>query len=188
MANKETTIYECDHCGLRMKSKGGLTQHVNKKHRKGKMQENARNTDIPAPAQIEPTALVSDLTGLGKNAGGYVTLILYIALPRVYRKGAVQVDTQEDLAKLLKVDEATLTRWKARPGFWDDVRNVQIKYFTERIGDVILAQENEAIKGHTPAARLVLEAVGYLKKDDKENQVPQLLAEAIKNISTILDK
>jgi len=142
----------------------------------------------PMPERVHPASLVSDLKGM-KNPGAYVTLIQYIALPREYRTSTIGVDTQEKLAKMLGVNVATLSQWKSHPGFWNDVENVQIKYFTERVGDVVLAQENKALKGDTPAARTVLEVVGRLKKrDEKESEVPQLLAEAIKNISTILDK
>lgn len=187
MATKKKTTHKCPECSFKAKSKGGLTQHIKKKHGEGQMQTDAKNTGTPAPVELEAGALISDVKGM-VNPGGYVTLILYIALPRVYRASVVGADTQEKLAEKLEVDVATLSRWKNRPGFWEDVKNVQVKYFTERIGDVILAQENEAIKGHTPAARLVLEAVGYLKKDEDKSNVPELLAVAIKNVSSFLDK
>lgn len=45
--------------------------------------------------------------------------------------------SQKDLAILLRVEEATLSDWKRRKGFWDLVEKKQKKLFAEKNGDVL---------------------------------------------------
>lgn len=160
---------------------------IQKKATKKKIPKDTKKKAFPMHELIDPKGLVSDLKKM-KNPAEYVKLILYIALPSVHRLKITGASTQQELAKEFGVDMSTLSEWKNRPGFWEDVRNVTNQWFIEDAGDIIFAQKVQALKGDTPAAKLVLDTIGYTKKDEKENDVPKLLAEAIKNISAILDK
>lgn len=148
----------------------------------------AKSSIFQMPGQLHKDMFKSNLRTL-KNPSTYCAFIYFIALPTSLRSEFIEgATTQMDFAKIMKINDATLSEWKARSGFWDDVRTLQKRYFQDAVGDIILAQKREAIKGSHQSAKLFLESIGYLQTEQKENEVPQMLAEAINNISKILDK
>jgi hypothetical protein len=177
------------------KQKGKVDKgKLEKAKNKGNIDESGQNDDrnqegkmMEIPETLSKKMVKSGMAGL-KNPGAYCAFIYFIALPTHLRsdfiKGAL---TQGDFSKAIGINQATLSEWKAREGFWDDVKNVQKRFFQDSVGDIINAQKKEAMKGNPKSAKLFLEAIGFLEKGEKENEVPQMLAEAIKNITKVLD-
>lgn len=78
-----------------------------------------------------------------KNVSVLDEYISWLAMPSVYRKP----ETQSEFSKQFKVDEDTLTNWKKRPGFYEEVTRRRRKYFKDDAGDVILALKRTCLKG-----------------------------------------
>lgn len=158
-----------------------------RKTQKKKPTSKVKEPKWEAPDQVGGFSFVSDTKNMN-DPGAYFTLVYFIALPRVMRERIIGVGTQEELAKKMGVSEKTLSCWKNRTGFSDDVQSIRAGFFRERTADALLSLENKAIKtGDASEVKLLLQYTGELKQDDDKNKVPQLLAEAIKNISTVLD-
>lgn len=124
-----------------------------------------------------------------KKEGEYFAFAEFIALPRALRESVLGVKTQTDFAKRFGVNEWTLVEWKKREEFQESVKKIRASFFRERTGDVLLSVETNAIKtGDAAPARLLLEVTGEVKKEksDDPNHLPEVLAEAIRNLSSIL--
>lgn len=140
----------------------------------------------PKPAQISETGLVSDLNSM-KHPGEYMEFLLFMALPRALRVEVCGAKDQRELAKKFGVGEDTLSEWKQREGFREDVDRLRRDFFRERTGDVLLAVETKAIRtGDAAEAKLLLEFTGELKKDEDASKVPELLAQTIARIAKVL--
>lgn len=79
--------------------------------------------------------------------------------------------TQGALAKELKVAEATLSRWKKRPGFVERVNEMAMAHMHESLPQIFAAVSREAIRGSYQHAKLALELAGYLSQQDKANAI-----------------
>lgn len=89
----------------------------------------------------------------------YLELIMWTALPQTTRTPS----TQEELAKKLGVNEVTLSVWKRRPDFWDQVRAFIKEWAKDSTAEIIQAIKKGALmvgeKGQAANARLWLQYV-----------------------------
>lgn len=144
-------------------------------------------TQIPPNVGPEvSTILTSDLKGM-KHPQEYIQLIYFTAIHQEARKKLFGVIDQAGLARKFKVNEATLSEWKTRTGFWADVSRLRRDFYADRVGDVVNSLVNTAIRtGAASESKLVLEYSGDLKKEDSANKVSEQLAEAISRIARVL--
>ena len=90
--------------------------------------------------------------------------MLWLALP----EGERVPKLQRDLASELNVREATLTDWKHRPGFGDEVFKLTREMIkSSALANIVQAQVDKAVKGDTGAARFVFEVAGLLHDESK---------------------
>ena len=79
--------------------------------------------------------------------------------------------TQNDLATLLDVSIATLSDWKKRPGFWDEVKERTIFWGRERTPNVIAALYRKAVKeGNAFESKLWLQYIEGWKEKTEVDQ------------------
>ena len=92
----------------------------------------------------------------------------WLALPQRHR----EPNTQRALAKKLGVNEFTLSRWKALPGFGEEVVGLaRNRIKLEDLNRVLDAMVKKAIDhGDVQAARLVYECVGALPSPTRSRQ------------------
>jgi len=100
----------------------------------------------------------------------YVQFVKWTALPSVLRKP----QTQRDLSKEFRVDEDTLTNWKKREKFWDEVRDEMRKYFQDKTSNVVQALYQTILsqgKGTAQGAKLWLEYINqWIPKQENINR------------------
>lgn len=97
------------------------------------------------------------------------------------------VKNQKDFAQKFKTNETTLSRWKDQDAFWSLVTKLRQRYWKGRIGNVMLAVENKAIReGNAPEAKLLLQVAGEMEQDGAKLQVPENLQKALDKINKLL--
>jgi len=85
----------------------------------------------------------------------------WLALPSVERKP----NTQEELAVLIGVNPATLSRWKQLAGFMGEVKRLIRDELADDIADIYGALRKEAKGGSFQHIKLALELTGdYVQK------------------------
>lgn len=82
--------------------------------------------------------------------------IAWLALPKAHRKPKLQ----RDYAKLIGVDEATLSDWKRLPGFMDDVNALARELVKDDVAEVLGVVRSRAKKGELPFVNMVLAMAG----------------------------
>lgn len=106
-------------------------------------------------------------TGILKQAE-YARFVLWCATPDALR----EPKTQQELAKELRVDDATLSEWKKLDSWWPDVE-AQIKnWMKERTQNVIGKLYSQALKeGKEGAIKLYLQyGAGFSEKMTVEDK------------------
>ena len=122
-----------------------------------------------------------------KHPLGYLDFILFIALPVELRLQIIKAETQKEFAAKIRVDEDTLTAWKKRDGFWDDVSRVRKEIFKEMVSEVVFAVKTNASKnGGAAESRLFLEYAGELKKESDPGRLPESLDRLIEKVGEFL--
>lgn len=122
----------------------------------------------------------------------YLEYVTFMALPRTMRAEilGLEDDTQESFGKKLGVNKNTLTDWKGKAGFWDDVMTVRKEFFRARTADVILALETKNLspdKVSGQDVRVLLTYTGeYSEKQETEHKVHPELAAALEKIGQVL--
>lgn len=131
----------------------------------------------------------SDLTKMQKPQE-YMEYVYFMALPRTLRAETLGLDGQADVdfTAKYKVNKNTLTEWRKRVGFWDDVQTVRKEFFRARSGDVLLALETTCIReGKGTDVRVYLTYTGeYSDKVEQEHKVHPELQAALEKIGTVL--
>lgn len=115
----------------------------------------------------------SDFTGL-RNTSEYIAFIDFMATPKELR----EIETQGEFSKHFKVSENTLTDWKRREGFWEDVREARRKYIREEfLGTALLALKKSILKdGKAPEVKLLYQlADEFEEKSSVEVKKPTKL-------------
>lgn len=136
--------------------------------------------------QIE---LHSDLKGL-QNPQKYLDFIGWIAIPDVLREELDLPRTHTEYAKKVGVHIDTLTDWKKRAGFRDDVMEMRSVFFTDRAANVILSLETKCLNPKLVSGndvRVYLTAIGnYKEKQEQEHKVHPDLQKALDKIASVL--
>lgn len=102
----------------------------------------------------------------------YRDFVVWIATPKALREPA----TQRDMAKQFGVGEDTLSDWKNRPDFWEEVKEERSRWTREKTSDVIHALYKRASEGGSAhEVRLWMEIVEGL--NSKNVQVIDRYAE-----------
>lgn len=146
-------------------------------------------TGKKAPKKTSKLDLVSDLNGL-KHPQKYLEFITFMAIPDVLREELLEVKTHGDFAKKYRVNEDTLTAWKKRAGFWEDVITVRKDFFRARTANVILALETKSLdpnKVQGQDVRILLTYTGeYSEKVENEHKITPELQTALDKIGKVL--
>ncbi|KKM67561.1 hypothetical protein LCGC14_1469920 [marine sediment metagenome] len=97
----------------------------------------------------------------------YAMFIKWIAMPLVLRSPRFQKNISEEY----KIDEDTLTNWKKRKGYKDDVTEEMKKHFNEKTPNVIQALYQQALKdGKASEVKLWLQYLeGWVPKEGIEH-------------------
>lgn len=74
--------------------------------------------------------------------------------------------TQKDVAAQIGVHQNSITNWKKNAEFQTELRKQVVRASRNGAPKVLAAMEREAMKGNAAAAKLYLQAVGYL--DNRE--------------------
>lgn len=102
--------------------------------------------------------------------GEYEQFIEWTAMPAQIREPKLQ----SELAAKLKVDPATLSDWKRRDGFWDDVTKQIRLWAKDRTPAVVDALAKRAIKtGDPAAAKLWLQVFDSFVEESRVQLSPQ---------------
>jgi len=112
--------------------------------------------------------LNSNMVGL-RNPAGYLELIDFLGTPPHLR----EYDTQAELAKQIGVDTGTLSDWKKREGFWEDVREKRKNYIREEMLTAsISAMYRKILKeGGAPEVKLLHQlADEFVEKSEVTNK------------------
>ena len=75
---------------------------------------------------------------------------------------AVPGVVQKDVAAELGLGKNTLTTWRKNPEFQAELKQQTIRHARNGVTKVIAAMEREALSGNAAAAKLYLQATGYL--------------------------
>lgn len=139
----------------------------------------------------KPIDLKTDLSGLTKPQE-YLEYVTFMAIPSVKRVEIMQLedDTQEAFCKKYKVNKNTLTDWKKRVGFWDDVLTIKKEFFKARTANVLLALETKNLdpaKVQGQDVRVLLTFTGeYTEKVESEHKVHPELQAALEKIGKVM--
>ena len=89
-----------------------------------------------------------------RHVDEYDSFVTWIGLPKELRSPK----TQRELAKDFGVGEDTLSEWKQRPAFWEDVAKRRKSWGRERTPDVLMSLYKRIEKtGSAPEIRLWME-------------------------------
>lgn len=75
------------------------------------------------------------------------------------------------LAKQIGVHEATLSRWKRIPGFWEEVTDIARELLRNDLAQIYAAIVREAVRGSYQHAKLALELAGEISPDGEQSPV-----------------
>lgn len=84
---------------------------------------------------------------------GQLKLIEWLATPKLDRKPK----TQKQLAVEIGTDESTLSDWKKKSGFMDEVRVIAREYLKDELPEIYGALITKAKSGDVPAIKLAME-------------------------------
>lgn len=138
----------------------------------------------PAPKKDIPKKTETKLSdeGLNSNFGNlqnipeYLEFIDFMATPKELR----ELETMGDFSKKFGIHRDTLTNWKNRQGFWEDVRDARRKYIKENIlGTAIVALKKAILKdGKAPEVKLLFQlADEFEEKSSVEVKKPSRLTD-----------
>lgn len=117
----------------------------------------------------------------------YIQFIRFCSLPRALRDSVFGAKDQTEFAEKFGLHMDTLTDWKKKAGFWDEVFAVRKDFFKERTGDVLLAMETKAIRtGDAAESNSMLKYTGELQAENDPSAVPEAVANAIAKIFQVL--
>lgn len=118
----------------------------------------------------------------------YLEFIRFTATLPNFRK----LQNQQEFAKEFGVEESTLSNWKKKEGFWDEVREERKASMKDNmVGNIIMAVYRKAIReGTSKEAKLLLELSGEYEEKrtiDNTHVIKELSEERQEEISKRLD-
>ncbi len=133
---------------------------------------------------VRTRTVVTTEVSMLKHPMEYLAFVEWFSLPTMLRDPA----TQKEFAKQHSVNEDTITDWKKRDGFYEQVSKERRRYFADRTGDVIHALYVHFLKkGGAAEAKLFLQYVNELKEDgDGTLQLSPELSKALEKVHKIL--
>lgn len=140
--------------------------------------ERTPKTPIKKISEPPPPFQFLDYKGL-RDYGKIRVFVDWCALSQDDRKPK----TQHEFAKLIGVNPDTLSDWKKRRGFFDEVDTLRDQWFRKYITDLDYAMVKAALKGNPKAAELFYKRYGYLVEkniveqpdyDEKEDAVTRI--------------
>ena len=117
-----------------------------------------------------------------KKPAEYMEFVKFIATPQVMR----ELKTQEDFANKFGVAETTLSEWKARDGFWDDVARARRLFFKDKTSNVVASIYKAALGASPQDRKLWLQ---YIEEWSEKEEIAHTgegmreLSEAIKKLA-----
>lgn len=118
-----------------------------------------------------------------KNEATYSAFVLWVSLPDQMKKPA----TQELFSEKYHISERTLSTWKYRDGFWEEVRKIRKEWSKELTSNVVLGLYKKAkFDGSAAEVKLWMQLFeDYKEKSDNTLNIPQLeqIAVLIKSIA-----
>lgn len=92
--------------------------------------------------------------------------------------------TQKDVAAQIGVHQNTVTNWMKSPEFQTELRKSVVRHRRRGAPKVLEALEREATKGNAAAAKIYLQAVGYLdNREAAEVEQPKPLTSSTEELS-----
>ena len=124
---------------------------------------------------MQTSPIVSDneslLKGL-KHPLEFSQFISWLALPESLRNP----QNQKDLAEKFGVGEDTLSDWKKRNGFWNEVKTQHKDFGKARTADVLEGLYHKAKKGTAPEVRLWLQYFeGFSERAELDTEIKQVV-------------
>lgn len=104
-----------------------------------------------------------------KNPSEYIAFIEFIATPKDLR----EIETQGEFSKKFGVGQDTLSAWKRRDGFWDDVRVIRKQIIREDyLPLALVALKRTALRdGKAPEVKLLFQlADEFVEKSEVETR------------------
>lgn len=117
------------------------TPQTPEKKRPKKGKNDSKPTPINSDNFEKNKKLKSDITGL-RNPDKYLKFIDWMSLPPAMREPRMH----KDFAKRIGVHADTLTDWKKRACFWDDVIDQRKDWARDQSGDLLLGLKRNAVK------------------------------------------
>jgi len=112
----------------------------------------------------------------------YDQFVLWVATPEPLR----EPHTQSKLAEKFGVGDDTLSEWKQREGFWDDVRREIHSWGKNRTPNVVHALYKKAISGKAAEVKLWLQYIdGFSEKSVTQFEPPRLRKDIDEIISLV---
>jgi hypothetical protein len=92
--------------------------------------------------------------------------------------------TQKEFAAVIGTDEGTLSDWKKKAGFMDEVRGLARKYLKDELPDIYGALIEKAKTGDVPAIKLAMEMTGeYTPKQNIQMDLSKLSDDELRTIA-----
>ena len=111
-----------------------------------------------ARIQSDPVTIFPKIPNV-KRLPEFYQFALWLATPSDKR----EYKTQKDFATAIRVDEDTLTSWKARPELWAMTQSAIRGWMREMTADVISSLANKAVgEGKAPEVALFLRIAGFM--------------------------
>jgi len=103
-----------------------------------------------------------------KKIAEYLGYVIFTATPRAMRETKYGCINDIDYAKINKLDLTTLSHWRARDGFWDEVKAQLIKWGKDKTPDIMAALYRTAQReGKAPEVKLWNQLIeGWMEKID----------------------
>jgi len=159
------------------------TPQTLKKKRVKKVKKDPKLTRINSDFKEKTSKLKSDIKGL-RYPAEYLDFIDWMSLPPVMREPR----THKEFAKQIRVGEDTLTSWKKRAGFWDDVVDQRKDWARDQSGDLLLGLKRNAVKyGKGTDVKVWLQYTGeFTEKADINFGVSPELQKIVEKIDQFL--
>lgn len=124
----------------------------------------------------------------------YQHIVAWVALPTSHKENYPneqepwECTNEREIAKKLGIDQSTISIWKSKQEFWEEVFKVQKIITAGDVADVILGLKRAAIAtGKAPEVKLYLQLAGMISESEKvEHQISPELKKALDTLGGVL--